>query len=70
MDPVQGTASQWLIRELVTLDEVRGGAPAGSLTEDAEGGVNIWCDVRYSFSKRTVNAFSKHRAIVHRERMG
>lgn len=51
------------------LDEVRG-APAGSLTEDAEGGVDIWCDVRYSFSKRTVNAFSKHRAIVHRERMG
>lgn len=50
----------------MTLDDVRG-APAGSLAEDAEGGVDVWCDVRYSVSELIVTVFSKHRAIAHRE---
>lgn len=30
------------------------GASTGSLTEDSEGGVDILCNVRYSFSELTV----------------
>lgn len=70
MDPVQGINVTVTVTVTVTVAHMRTGeawwdmrAPTGSLTEDAEGGVDILCNVRHSFSELIVTVFFKHRAI-------